>query len=139
MLTITSLLSILFMTFHLADDIVRGNEPGGIKNITGVVMMVVWLYGTTVLAERRSGYIIILLGSILGSGVPVVHMMGAGLVGGRIANSSGIFFWVWTLIALQVTAIFSLILSARGLWSLQWGKGKSVKNPSSGDVHSLPT
>ena len=110
MLTITSLLSILFMTFHLSDDIVRGMEPGGVKKIIGVLMLVVWLYGTLVLAERRTGYIIILLGSILGSGVPVVHMLGAGLVGGRIANSSGIFFWVWTLIALQVTAIFSLIL-----------------------------
>jgi hypothetical protein len=127
MLTITSLLSILLMTFHLSDDIVRGFEPGGVKNITGVLMLVVWLYGTTVLAERRSGYIIILLGSILGSGVPVVHMIGKGLVGGRIANSGGIFFWVWTLITLQVTAIFSLILSARGLWSLPWRRGVSKK------------
>jgi len=120
LLTITSLLSILFMTFHLSDDIVRGFEPGGVRNIIGVLMLVVWLYGTLVLAERRSGYIIIFLGSILGSGVPVVHMIGKGLVGGRIANSSGIHFWVWTLITLQVTAIFSLILSARGLWSLSW-------------------
>ena len=125
MLTITSLLSILLMTFHLSDDIVRGFEPGGVKNIIGVLMMVVWLYGTTVLAGRRSGYIIILLGSILGAGVPVVHMIGKGLVGGRIANSSGIFFWVWTLITLQVTAIFSLILSARGLWSLPWRRRSS--------------
>jgi hypothetical protein len=46
-------------------------------------------------------------------------MRGAGLVGGRIAGSSGIFFWVWTLLALGVTAVFSLILSARGLWSLR--------------------
>jgi hypothetical protein len=120
LLTITSLFSILLMTFHLSDDIVRGFEPGGVRNITGVLMLVAWLYGTTVLAGRRSGYIIILLGSILGSGVPVVHMIGRGLVGGRIANSSGIHFWVWTLITLQVTAIFSLILSARGLWSLPW-------------------
>ena len=129
-LTITSLLSILLMTFHLSDDIVRGFEPGGVKNITGVLMLVVWLYGTLVLAERRSGYIIILLGSILGSGVPVVHMIGKGLVGGRIANSSGIHFWVWTLLTLQVTAIFSLILSARGLWSLPWRKSLSSNNPN---------
>ena len=126
-LTITSLLSILLMTFHLSDDIVRGFEPGGVKNIIGVLMLVVWLYGTLVLAERRSGYIIILLGSILGAGVPVVHMIGKGLVGGRIANSSGIFFWVWTLLTLQVTAIFSLILSARGLWSLPWRRDSSKK------------
>jgi hypothetical protein len=72
-----------------------------------LIILAVWLYGTLVLAERRSGYVIVLLGSILGSGVPVIHMMGAGLVGGRIANSSGVFFWVWTLIALGVTAIFS--------------------------------
>ncbi|HEX5891153.1 MAG TPA: hypothetical protein VFY61_20750 [Pyrinomonadaceae bacterium] len=119
-LTITSLLSILFMTFHLSDDIVRGFEPGGLRNVTGVLMMVIWLFGTLVLAGRRSGYIIILLGSILGSGVPVVHMMGRGLVGGRIANSSGIHFWVWTLLTLQVVAIFSLILSVRGLWNFPW-------------------
>src|SRR5437667_71069 len=44
-------------------------------------------------------------------------MMGAG-VGGEIAKASGAFFFVWTLLALGVTAIFSLILSVRGLWSL---------------------
>jgi len=115
-LTITSLLSILLMTFHLADDVVRGMEPGGVKNLIGVLILVVWLYGTLALAPRRSGYVIMFLGSLLASGVPVVHMTGAGLVGGRIANSSGVFFWVWTLLALGVTGIFSAILSARGLW-----------------------
>lgn len=123
-LTITSLLSILLLTFHLSEDIVRGFEPGGVRNVTGVLIAVVWFYGTLILTGRRSGYIIILLGSILGSGVPVIHMMGAGLVGGRIANSSGKLFWVWTLLTLQVTAIFSLILCVRGLWSLNWRRSK---------------
>ena len=118
-LTITSLISILFMAFHLADDIVRGFEPGGVSTIIGVLILVVWLYATLVLAGRRSGYILILVGSIFGSGVPVVHMRGAGLVGGEIANSSGVFFWVWTLMALGVTAFFSLILSVHGLWGLR--------------------
>ncbi|MGE3889677.1 MAG: hypothetical protein AB7H81_24900, partial [Vicinamibacterales bacterium] len=113
-LTITSLLSILLMTFHLADDVVRGMEPGGVRNLIGVLILVVWLYGTLVLAPRRSGYVIMFLGSLLASGVPVVHMTGAGLVGGRIANSSGVFFWVWTLLALGMTGIFSAILSACG-------------------------
>jgi hypothetical protein len=124
MLTISSLLTVLFMTLHLADDIVRGKEPGGVNIYSGVLILVVLLYGTLVLAERRAGYIIILLGSILGSGIPVIHMMGSGLVGGRIAGSSGAFFWVWTLLALGVTSVFSLILSARGLWSLQRGNPK---------------
>ena len=123
-LTITSLLSILFFAFHWADDIVRGMSPGGFSALPGLLILVVWLYGTLALAEGRSGYVIILILSILGSGVPVIHMRGAGLVGGRIANSSGVFFWVWTLIALGVTAIFSVILSARGLWSLHWGRSR---------------
>ncbi|MGO9767667.1 MAG: hypothetical protein ACLPM8_18670 [Myxococcaceae bacterium] len=93
MLTIASLLSILLMTSHLTDDVVRGMEPGGVSNMVGVLVLVVWLYGTLVLAERRSGDVIILLGSLLALVVPVVHMMGKGVgVGSRIANSSGAFF-----------------------------------------------
>ena len=119
LLTITSLLTILLASFHLSDDIVRGFEPGGFRHISGILMMVVWLYGTLVLGGRRSGYIIILLGSLLGSVVPLAHMRGAGMVGGRIAASSGKFFWVWTLLAIGVTSAFSVILSVRGLWSLR--------------------
>jgi hypothetical protein len=122
MLTITSLLSLLLFTFHLTDDIVRGMEPGGLSNlIGGVLISVVWLYGTLVLAERRSGYVIMILGSLLSLAIPVVHMKGKGVgVASGIANSSGGFFFVWTLIALGVTGLFSAILSARGLWSLPW-------------------
>jgi hypothetical protein len=121
MLTITSLLSILFFTFHLTDDIIRGFEKGGVSNLTAVPIFVVWLYGTLVLTERRSGYVIILLGSLLSLAVPVLHMKGKGVgVASGIANSSGGFFFIWTLIALGVTALFSVILSARGLWSPQW-------------------
>ena len=53
-LTIASLLSILFGTFHLADDIARGMSPGGLLNLVGIAIFVVWLYRTLVLAERRS-------------------------------------------------------------------------------------
>ena len=115
MLTIASLLSILFSTFHLTDDIVRGMEPGTLANLIAVPILVVWLYGTLVLAERRSGYVIILLGSLLGLLVPVIHMKGAG-VGGAIAKSSGAFLFIWTLLALGVISLFSVILSVRGLW-----------------------
>jgi hypothetical protein len=117
MLTVASLLSILFFSFHHADDVLRGRASGGLLNLIPVLILVVWLYGTMlVLAERRAGYVIVLILSLLGSAVPVVHMSGRGLVGGDIANSGGVFFWVWTLIALGVTALFSVTLSARGLW-----------------------
>ena len=130
MLTVTSLLTLLLLTLHLADDIVRGFEPGGLANlIGGVLISVVWLYGTLVLAGRRSGYVIILLGSLLGLFVPYIHMRGKGVgVASGIANSSGGFFFVWTLIALGVTALFSVILSARGLWGLPWRRQSNNPN-----------
>lgn len=115
-LTIMSLLSILFVTLHVADDIVRGMEPGRLSDLIVLPILVVWLYGTLVLAGKRWGYVIILLGSLLGLLVPVIHMKGAG-VGGAIAKSSGAFFFIWILLALGVTALFSIVLSVRGLWS----------------------
>ena len=48
-LTITSLLSILFFAFHWADDIVRGRATGGVSGLVGVLILVIWLYGTLVL------------------------------------------------------------------------------------------
>lgn len=118
-LTITSLLSIVLFSFHWVDEIARGLEPGTLAGLGGVLILVVWLYGTVALAGRRSGYVITLLGGILGFGVLLLHMKGAGLVGGRIANTSGQFFWVWTLIAMGVTSTISVVLSVRGLWGLR--------------------
>jgi len=124
LLVITSLLLVLLITFHLTDDIVRGFEKGGLSTLTAVPIVVVWLYGTLLLSERRSGYVILLLGSLLGLVVPVIHMMGKGVgAGSRIANSSGAFFFVWTLFAIGVTALLSIILSLRGLWSMRRGRG----------------
>lgn len=118
-LTITSLLSILFAMFHLADDIVYGMAPGKLSNLPAVLVLAVWLYGALVLAERRSGHIILLVMSLLASALPVIHMSGdAGLTAG-ITRHSGAFFFVCNLLALGMTAVFSAILSARGLWSLR--------------------
>lgn len=130
LLTVASLLSILFFTLHLAGDIVYGYEPGTTVNLIAVPIAVVWLYGTLVLAERRSGYIIILLASLLSSVVPVVHMQGKGVgVASRMVNTGGHFFFVWTLLALGATGLFGVILSARALWNPQWGRSRSFNNP----------
>src|ERR1044071_237544 len=124
MLTIFSLLTLLLLTLHLAADIVRGFEPGGLSNLVGgVLSSVVWLCGALLLAGRRSGFIIILLGSLLGMFVPYVHMKGRGVgVASGIANSNGGFFFVWTLLAIGATSLFSVILAGRGLWGLRRGQ-----------------
>ena len=119
LLSISSLLTLIFLTFHHADDVVRGFAPGKFSNLIPIVFLAFWLWVTLVLAERRSGYIIILILCLLASGIPAIHMQGPGIAGGRIANSHGAFFFVWTLIMIGATSLFSVLLAARELWSLR--------------------
>lgn len=119
MLTITSLLAILLMTLHITDDIVRGLSRPAADNVGGVVIFVVWLIGTLLLAERRLGYVITLLGGVFAAAMPVLHMTGKSYV--AIVRSSGGFFFVWTLLAVGITGTFAVILSARALWMLRSG------------------
>jgi hypothetical protein len=120
MLTISSLLSIFLLTCHLTQDILR--DEGGMASYVFVTVpvLVLLLYGTLLLAGRRSGYVITLVGSLFAAGMPVIHTMGAGSVKARTHGA----FFVWTLMALGVIGIFSLILSVRGLWNPQWGESR---------------
>ena len=112
-LVATSLLSILLLTLHVTDDIVRGISKAEPSN-TALVVLAIFLYGTLVLAERRSGYIIMLLVGFFAAAMPVIHMRGVHY--GEIAKSAGGFFFVWTLWALGGLGGVTFILAARGLW-----------------------
>jgi hypothetical protein len=120
-LRITSLVAILLFSLHFADDIARGIEAGDLFDYVGILIIAVWLYATLVLTGTRSGLAIILVMSAGAAGVPAIHMTGAGMAGGRIANTSGVFFWVWTLIALGATGIVCAVLAANELWRLRRG------------------
>jgi hypothetical protein len=118
-LVATSLLSILLLTLHITDDIVRGISKAEPSNIA-LVVLVIFLYGPLVLAERRSGHIIMLLVGFFAAAMPVIHMRGAHY--GEIARSTGGYFFVWTLWALGGLGGFTFILSAQRLWSLRRGQ-----------------
>jgi hypothetical protein len=125
MLTPASLLTILFMTVHLTGDILFQMAPAGLVNLFAVFVFVGQLYGTLVLGGRRAGYIIICFGSVLALVVPVIHMKGTrDLIGGDIGNSGQAFLFVWTTLALGVTATFSVILSASARLSLPWRRSR---------------
>ena len=115
-LVVTCLLSILLLTLHVTDDIVRGISKAEPSNIA-LVVLVVFLYGTLLLAGRRSGYVIMLLVGLFAAAMPVIHMRGAHY--GDIARSTGGFFFVWTLWALGGIGGLTFVLSARGLWNLR--------------------
>src|SRR6202521_4401799 len=126
-LTVATLLSILLLPLHVTDDIVRGISKAEPSNIA-IVVLAVFLYGTLVLAEQRSGHVIMLLVGLFAAGMPVIHMRGAHY--GEIAKSPGGFFFVWTLWALGGLGGFTFILSARGLWGLRRGQPRQPNNPN---------
>ena len=119
-LVVTSLLSILLSSIHLSHDIVRGSDSWGRQSLIGVLILVGWSYGTLVLAERRSGLVIMLAGGLLAAAMPVIHS--------RVnLESIAAFFFIWTLFAMGATGTLSVILAARALRS---GKMTALENES---------
>lgn len=113
LIVVASLLSILLLTLHVTDDIVRGisnAEPSK----TALVVLVIFLYGTLALAGRRAGFVIMLLVGVFAAAMPVIHMGGARYP--EIARGAGGFFFVWTLWALGGIGGLTVVLAMRGLW-----------------------
>ena len=109
MLVSTSLLSVLLLSFHLTQDALHakaGTREAGAGNLVAVLILFVLLCGPALLAERRLGQIIMLLGALFAMGMPVLHFTG----GADMNKRSGAFLFVWCLIALGVTGVFSLLL-----------------------------
>ncbi|HKR28866.1 MAG TPA: hypothetical protein VJT08_00220 [Terriglobales bacterium] len=118
-LVVTSLLSLLLLTLHVTDDIVRGISKAESSNVA-LLVLTIFLYGILVLAQQRSGHIIMLIVGLLAALMPVMHMRGPHYP--DIAKSPGGFFFVWTLWALGGLGGVTILLSARGLWSLRQGQ-----------------
>lgn len=118
----SSLLSVLFLTFHFASDFIHNQGELSLQGVfIEAFILVFFLYGTLVLAGRKSGYIIALIGSLGALGMPVLHLWRATSVAGAI-DRPGAFIFVWALLCLAVTGLFSFLLSVHGLWSLRQGR-----------------
>jgi len=122
LLTVTSLLSILLLSLHLTSDFVQdaGELSLGMLLLAALILVVL-LYGTLVLAERRSGHVIMLFGALAALGMPVMHLMTARGVAGAIDRPHA-FAFVWVLLCLGVTGLFSFFLAVQGLVRLQRGQ-----------------
>lgn len=117
-LTVASLLTIVLLPFHIAGDIALGFDRGGSGLLYVVVpLLLVLACGALLLAERRSGHVIMFLVGLLAAAIPVMHMRGSHYP--EIAASAGGFFFVWTLWALGGLGGVTMILAVRGLWGLR--------------------
>ena len=114
-LTVASMMSIILLPFHIGGDMAFGFDKGG-PGLLYVVVPILLLVacGTLLLAERRSGQIIMFLGGLVALGMPVVHRNNGFTP--MVAKLPGGLFFIWTLVALGVAGGITMILSARELW-----------------------
>jgi hypothetical protein len=117
-LFIASLLSIILLPLHIGGDLVLGFDRGG-SGLVFVVLPILLLMacGTFLLAERRSGYVIMLLGGLIALAMPIIHRNNGFTT--AVAQSPGGLFFLWSLLALGVTGGLAVILSVLGLWNLR--------------------
>ena len=109
MLVGTSLLSVLLLSFHLAQDALAakaGSIAAGAGNLTAILILVLLLAGPALVPERRSGRLIMLLVALFAAGMPVLHFT----LGHDWNTQKAALFFVWCLIALGVNGLFSLML-----------------------------
>jgi hypothetical protein len=127
LLTVTSLISTLLLTFHFTDDMVHGLDTPGPANLIAIAIVVIFSIGPLLIRERLGGRILILLGAIGAIGMPVLHMQGRSFP--EIVRGAGGFFFFWTLLMLGVLGTLSLVLVLLEFLNL----GRNLK-VSSGDV-----
>ena len=107
-LVITSLITVVLSSIHLAHDVVRGSDQWNRGSLIGVAILIFGLFGTLVVPDRRSGVIIMLIGGLAAMAMPVIHA--------RInLNSVAVFFFIWTLFAMGATGGVTVLLAIRAL------------------------
>lgn len=109
MLVGSSLLSVLLLSFHFTQDAQHargGTFAAGPANLVAILILMVFLIGPALLAERRSGQLIMALVALSAMAMPAMHFAS----GADFRTYSGAFFFIWCLIALGVTGSFSLLL-----------------------------
>src|SRR5262245_15270604 len=111
LLTVTSLLSLVFLTLHVSDDIARGISSLNFASMIAVLVAAMLLYATLTGEGRRAGAVSGLLIGLFALAMPVLHFRGARI--NEIAQSSGGLFFIWTLWALGALGATGMILSVR--------------------------
>lgn len=109
-LTIVTLITIVLTSLHFTHDILHDSDglaPGEVAIMLAILLIL--LIGTVMLAGRRAGFVIMLLGGLAAAYMPFLHGMGPR------ATRWG-FAFIWTMLAMGVTGLLGAILSAQALW-----------------------
>ena len=96
LLTVLSVLAIVLVAMHIADDYVHGFDRNVVNNPYGMLILAVWSSGVLLVRDRLIGRIVILLGGLLAIVVPIMHLNGRGY-GDEFLKTEGALRFIWTL------------------------------------------
>jgi hypothetical protein len=117
-LTVASLVSLVLLPLHVGGDVALGLDKGGAMLMFVLLpILLVIACGTLLLAERKSGHVIMFVGGFVALAMPIIHRNNGFTP--TVAQASGGIFFIWTLVALGVTGGLAMILSVRSLWNLR--------------------
>jgi hypothetical protein len=115
LLALMSLISLVLLSVHVADDYVQGFDRHVVDNPYGILVFVLWACGIFLLRERVIGQVILLLGGLFAVAMPIIHLNGR--FPADFARADGAFRFIWTLYAVGTIGALTVILAARELFS----------------------
>lgn len=113
LLSAASTVSIFLFWLHVADDITRGLDRASLQSMIALLITVGWLYLALVHPERKAALVPMFILSVLGTGVPALHLRG---LSEEFVRSSGAILFLFTLYALSLSSGLAAILSGRALF-----------------------
>ena len=96
LLTVLSLLAIVLVAMHIADDYVHGFDRRVVDNPYGILILVAWSSGVLLLRDHLIGRIVLFLGGLVAIVMPILHLNGRGY-GDEFLKTDGALRFIWTL------------------------------------------
>ena len=112
LLTVLSLLAIVLVAMHIADDYVHGFDRRVVDNPYGMLILCAWSSGVLVLRDHQIGRVVILLGGLVAIVVSILHLNGRGY-GDEFLKTDGALRFIWTLYMLGPIGAVILIVAIR--------------------------
>lgn len=104
-----SLLSVVLLSLHIAQDIVLGLDRAGLNHLVGVGILLVIVCGAALLRDHVVGRVIMLLGGVMAAGMLPLHMRYG--LRPEFLDRPGVLLFVWTLYLLGVLGAFTVVLA----------------------------
>jgi hypothetical protein len=114
LLALMSLISLVLLSVHVADDYIQGFDRHVVDNPYGILIFVLWGCGIFFFRERVIGHVILLFGGLVAVAMPILHLNGR--FPADFARADGAFRFIWTLYAIGTTGALAVILAARELF-----------------------